>query len=220
MPEQLWITALLNKYFAGVANAVLGIFHLHSPYPQAPIPNYVAMQLVVFVFLVLVFVLVRARLSVENPGYVQHVFESINSMISQQGHEVIGHGYERHTNYLVILGIFILTCNLIGVIPGFETPTAIPSVPLGSRADYLDLLPYSGIRSNGSGLHQEFSGPGTLVGRPTDVPIEIFSHLARILSLTVRLYANMFAGDMVTLVFFSLIPLVLPFRFSYCCTLA
>jgi F-type H+-transporting ATPase subunit a len=44
-------------------------------------------------------------------------------------------------------------------------------------------------------------------------PIEIFSHLARILSLTIRLYANMFASDLVTLVFFSLIPLALPVVF-------
>ncbi len=42
------------------------------------------------------------------------------------------------------------------------------------------------------------------------LPIEIISHLARILSLTVRLYANMFAGDMVTLVFFSLVPIAVP----------
>ncbi len=55
MPEQLWITALLNKYLAGVANGILVIFHLHSPHPEAPIPNYVAMQFVVFVFLLLVF---------------------------------------------------------------------------------------------------------------------------------------------------------------------
>ncbi len=67
MPEQLWITALLNKYFAGVANAILGIFHLHAHYPQAPIPNYVAMQLLVFVLIVLFFVIVRARLSVDEP---------------------------------------------------------------------------------------------------------------------------------------------------------
>jgi F-type H+-transporting ATPase subunit a len=43
--------------------------------------------------------------------------------------------------------------------------------------------------------------------------IEIFSHLARIMSLTIRLYANMFAGDMVTLVFFSLVPLGIPVVF-------
>jgi F-type H+-transporting ATPase subunit a len=45
-------------------------------------------------------------------------------------------------------------------------------------------------------------------------PIEIFSHLARVLSLTVRLFANMFAGEMVTLVFFSLLPLGLPVVFE------
>ena len=67
----------------------------------------------------------------ENPGPLQHTFESINGMIDQQGQEVIGHGHERYTNYLVTLGIFILTCNLIGLIPGFEAPTATPSVPLG-----------------------------------------------------------------------------------------
>ena len=45
-------------------------------------------------------------------------------------------------------------------------------------------------------------------------PIELFSHAARVLSLTVRLFANMFAGEMVTLVFFSLIPLVVPVVFD------
>ena len=44
-------------------------------------------------------------------------------------------------------------------------------------------------------------------------PIEVFSHLARILSLTIRLYANMFASDLVILVFFSLVPLLLPVVF-------
>ncbi len=53
MPEQLWITAFLNKHFAGLANSILGIFHLHAAYPRAPIPNYVAMQLVVFVLIIL-----------------------------------------------------------------------------------------------------------------------------------------------------------------------
>jgi F-type H+-transporting ATPase subunit a len=204
MPHQLWITAFLNKYFAGVANAILGVFHLHSPYPQAPIPNYVAMQLVVFVFLVLVFVLVRSQLSVENPGHLQQVFESLNGMISQQGQEVIGHGYERFTNYLVTLGLFILTCNLIGLIPGFEAPTATPSVPLGCAVVTWIYYHMNGIRVNGPGYIKHFLGPVWWLA-PLMLVIEIASHLARILSLTVRLYANMFAGDMVTLVFFSLI---------------
>ncbi len=84
MPEQLWLTALLNKYLAGVANAVLGAFHVHPAYPQAPITNYVAMQLLVFVLLILFFAIVRARLSVDNPGALQHVAESLNSFIANK----------------------------------------------------------------------------------------------------------------------------------------
>ena len=66
------------------------------------------MQIVVLVLLALIFVLVRSRLSVENPGALQHVVESIDGMINQQSLEIIGRGYERYTNYLVTLGIFIL----------------------------------------------------------------------------------------------------------------
>ena len=212
MPEQLWVTALLNKYFAGLVNAIFGVVHFHSSHPQAPITNYVAMQLVVFVFLVLVFILVRSRLSVENPGNLQHVFESLNSMIDQQGQEVIGHGYERYTNYLVTLGIFILTCNLIGLIPGFEAPTAIPSVPLGCAVVTWIYYHMHGIRENGPAYIKNFLGPVWWLA-PLMFVIEIASHFARILSLTVRLYANMFAGDMVTLVFFSLFPLAIPVVF-------
>ena len=128
MPEQLWITALLNKYFAGVANAILGIFHLRPQYPQAPIPNYVATQLLLFVVIVLFFVIVRARLSVDEPSNMQHLMEEIDSFISKQSHEVIGHDYQRYVGYLTVLGIFILLGCLLGVVPGFESPTAIPSV--------------------------------------------------------------------------------------------
>ncbi len=212
MPEQLWITALLNKYFAGAVNAIFGALHLHSAFPQAPITNYVAMQIVVFVLLVLAFAVVRSRLSVENPGNMQHVFESIDSMISQQSHEVIGHGYERYTNYLVTLGIFILTCNLIGLIPGFEAPTAVPSVPLGCAVVTWIYYHMNGLRENGPGYIKHFLGPVWWLA-PLMFVIEVASHLARILSLTVRLFANMFAGDMVTLVFFSLFPIAIPVVF-------
>jgi F-type H+-transporting ATPase subunit a len=212
MAEQLGITTLLNKYFAGVANAILGFFHVHPTHPQAPITNYVAMQILVFVLLVVLFAIVRARLSVDDPGALQHVIESIDSFVGKQGHEVIGHGYEQFTAYLTTLGIFILTCCLIGVIPGFESPTAVPSVPLGCALVTWFYYHYQGIRWNGFHYIKNFLGPEPFVA-PLLFPIEIFSHLARILSLTVRLFANMFAGDMVTLVFLSLFPIAIPVVF-------
>jgi F-type H+-transporting ATPase subunit a len=212
MSEQLWITALLNKYFAGVANAILSVFHLHASHAQAPIANYVAMQILVFVLLLVFFAVVRARLSVDNPGVLQHVMEGIDSFVSNQGHEVIGHGYEPYTGYLTILGVYILVCCLIGVIPGFESPTAVPSVPLGCALVTWFYYHLQGIRRNGFGYIKNFLGPEPFVA-PLLFPIEIFSHLARILSLTIRLFANMFAGDMVTLVFLSLFPIAIPVVF-------
>ncbi len=212
MPEQLWITALLNKYFGGLANTILDALHLHSVHPQAPIANYVAMQLVVFVLLVLFFAALRLRLSVEDPDVLQHVIESLNSFITNQSHEVIGHGYQRYIGYLSVLGIFILAGCLIGVIPGFETATAAPSVPLGCALVTWFYYHFQGIRVNGFSYIKNFLGPEPWLAILL-FPIEIFSHLARILSLTIRLYANMFASDMVILVFLSLVPIALPVVF-------
>jgi F-type H+-transporting ATPase subunit a len=212
MPEQLWLTALLNKYLAGPANALLGVFHVHAAYPQAPFTNYVAMQLLVFVLLVVMFIVVRARLSVDSPGALQHMMEGINSFVVSQSHEVIGHGYERYVGYLTTLGLFILAGCLIGLIPGFETATASPSVPLGCALVTWCYYQMHGIRQNGFGYIKHFLGPVWWLA-PLMFVIEVCSHLARVLSLTIRLFANMFASDMVTLVFFTLFPIAIPVIF-------
>ena len=212
MHEQLWITALFNKYLGGVANAILVMLHTPSAHPEAPITNYVAMQLFVFALLILFIIFVRLRLSVDDPGVSQHVVESINSFVTTQSHEVIGHGYERYVGYLTALGMFILPNCIIGVIPSLESPAAIPSIPLGCALVTWFYYHYQGFRTNGFSYIKHFMGPEPFLAILL-FPIEIFSHLARILSLTIRLYANMFASEMVTLVFFSLIPIAIPVIF-------
>lgn len=213
MPEQLWFTALLNRYFHGPVDTLLAALHLHVRHPLAPIPNYVAMEILVFLVLVLFFLVARTTFSVEKPGVLQHVVEWMNGFVSDQSEEMIGHGYETYTSYLVTLGVFILTANLLGLVPGFEAPTAIPSVPLGCALVTWFFYHLHGLRKNGLiGYIKHFMGPVWWIA-PLLFVIEVFSHLARIMSLTIRLYANMFAGDMVTLVFFSLVPLGIPVIF-------
>lgn len=212
MPEQLWFTALLNKYLGGPANSLMALFHVHAANAQAPFTNYVAMELLVFVLLVLLFIVVRARLSVDKPGALQHMMEAINSFVSDQSHEVIGHEYERYVGYLTTLGLFILGGCLIGLIPGFETATASPSVPLGCALVTWCYYHMHGVRKNGFGYIRNFVGPVWWLV-PLMFIIEVCSHLARILSLTIRLFANMFASDMVTLVFFTLFPIAIPVIF-------
>lgn len=211
--EQLPLTELLNKGLAGPANALLNALHIHPENPAAPITNAVAMQLLVAVIMLLLFVLVRTRLSVENPGGLQHVFEGLHGFIQGQSNEIIGHHSEPYTPFLVALFTFVLIANLIGLVPGFESPTATPAVPLGLAIWAFLYYNAKGIQKQGP-VHYaaHFAGPMPALA-PLMIPIEIVSHLARVMSLTIRLFANMFAGDMVTLVFFSLVPLGVPVLF-------
>jgi F-type H+-transporting ATPase subunit a len=212
MPEQLWITEILNRAVGGLVTALLQAVHIQPKHPEAPITNAVAMQLVVFIFLVIVFAIVRSHLSVDRPGALQHIFEGAHGFITGQSHEIIGHHSEGFTPFLMALGLFILSCNLIGLIPGFESPTAVPVVPLGCAVCAFFYYQTQGFKHAGLGYLKHFAGPMPLLA-PLMIPIELISHLARMLSLTIRLFANMFAGDMVTLVFFSLVPIGVPILF-------
>src|SRR5260370_1134257 len=131
MPEQLWFTEILNHLFAGPVTAFLRTLHVEPKYPQAPISDSFAMELLVFGFLLPLFLLLRSRLSVESPGGLQHSFEALEVFVVGQSREIIGHHSEPYTSFFAIVFIFILICNLIGIIPGFDSPTAVSIVPLG-----------------------------------------------------------------------------------------
>lgn len=212
MPEQLWFTEILNHTFGPVVTGVLNAMGLHPKHPQAPVPNSVAMEILVCLFLIALFFLVRTRLSVDKPGALQHIFEGAVGFVEGQSREIIGPHSDSHTAFLVTLGLFILFCNLLGLIPGFESPTALPVVPLGCAIVAFGYYQAQGFKHAGPKYLLHFAGPMPALA-PLMIPIEIISHLARVLSLTIRLYANMFAGDMVTLVFFSLVPLGVPIAF-------
>jgi len=212
MPEQLLLTEILNKYFAPAADKLLAVVRIAPTYPQAPITNEVAMELLVFVVLMAFFVAVRMSLSVETPGAVQHIAEMTDGFVAEQAESIIGHGYERFVPYITVVGVFILLCNLLGLVPGLESPTASPVVPLGLALVTFVYYHYHGIRANKASYIKQFLGPVWWLA-PLMIIVEIISHLARILSLTVRLYANMYAGDLVTLAFFSLIPVGIPLIF-------
>lgn len=221
MPEQLWFTRVLNHFFAGPMDALLRALRIEPQYPQAPISNTVAMEVLVFAFLLAVFLILRSRLSVEGPGGLQHMFEWLHGFIDGQSRTVIGHHGERFTPFLMALGLFILISNLWGLIPGFESPTGDYVVPLGCAVCVFIYYQAQGFKKSGIKYIAHFAGPpikgmhwtGRVLLMLLMFPLEIISQLARVLSLTVRLYGNMFAGDMVILVFVSLIPIAVPILF-------
>ncbi len=220
--EQLAFTALLNRLFGAPVLALLQALHIHSKNPATPISNSFAMEILVVLLLTIFFIAVRARLSVERPGALQQTMEGIDGFVNDLASETISSHPEKFVPYLTVLALFILSCNLIGLVPGLESPTAVPMVPLGCALLTWFYYHFQGLRANGPvGYLKHFIGPQE--GMPLAVrlmlpillfPIELFSHAARVLSLTVRLFANMFAGEMVTLVFFSLVPLGIPIIFE------
>ncbi|MGP8259918.1 MAG: F0F1 ATP synthase subunit A [Acidobacteriaceae bacterium] len=212
MPTQLLLTRILNAHFAAPVDALLRAVHVQPAYPASPITDTFAMELLVFTVLLLYFLAVRLTLQVERPNLVQHFAEMTHEFVVEQSEAIIGHGYEPFLSFLTILGIFILFSNLLGLIPGLKSPTADVVVPFGCAILTFAYYHYHGIRKHGWRYIKQFLGPIWLIS-PLMLLIEIVSHLARLLSLTVRLYANIFAGDLVTLAFFSLIPVVFPLIF-------
>jgi F-type H+-transporting ATPase subunit a len=211
--HELWFTKLLNDYLAGPANAALGLVGWQAQNPQRPWANFMAMEILVALVLVVLFGILRGRLSMDNPGKFQHMMEVIWEFLNGEAQQMVGHGYSKYIGLFATLFIFVLFSNLMGVIPSLESPTMYPAVTLGCAM--LAFLYYNimGISAVGIGKYlAHFAGPNLLMA-PLMIPIEIVSHLARPLSLTIRLYANMLAGEKVTLVFLGLTYLVIPAMF-------
>ena len=213
MHEQLWFTAFLNKFLATPAAALLHALGIHPHDPAHPISNAVAMQILIFAVLLVLFLLVRSSLSVEKPGRLQMSMEAVHNFFNTLAHDIIGHGHKRYVPFIVTLGLFILLSNLLGLIPGFLSPTQFAFVPLGCAIATWIYYHAHGVRKQGP-VHYvaHFAGPVPAMA-PLMFPIEIISHTARLMSLTIRLWANIFAGDLITLAFFSLVPIGLPLLF-------
>lgn len=207
------LTALLNHWFAAPLVALMTKLGIHVAHPSRPIGNSLTLQLIVMTLMLLFFVAARLSLNVEKPGTIQHTAEVINEFVSNQAEQVIGHGYERFMPFVTTVLLFVVICNCFGLLPGFETPTADPVVPLGIALLTFVYYNWHGVRAQGPiGYVKHFMGPIWWIA-PLMFPIEVISHLARIMSLTIRLYANMLASDLLTLAFFSLIPIAVPVVF-------
>jgi F-type H+-transporting ATPase subunit a len=209
MENELWLTALLNRFLAGPADAVLNLVNMPNEAAH-PWSNWMSMELLVAAIIVVVFAILRTRLSVDNPGKLQHTFELVYQFLAGQTKESIEHGGAKYTAFFGTIFLFILFMNLIGVIPGFESPTMTPAVPLGCAVSVFLYYHWAGIREQGPFRYLlHFAGPVWWLA-PLMFPIELISHFARPLSLTVRLFGNMFAGEKITMTFLGLTYLIAP----------
>jgi F-type H+-transporting ATPase subunit a len=209
--HEIWLTRLFNDHLAGLGNAILSACGLATS--ARPWENFITMQILVAAIMVVLFLVLRTRLSVDKPGKTQQTFEVIYQFLQGESADQLGHDAPKYLGYFATIFLFILFCNLIGIIPGFESPTMNPSVPAGCALVTFVYYNLAGIRANGILQYlKHFAGPMALLA-PLMIPIELISHMARPLSLTIRLFANMFAGEKVTTVFLGLTYLGVPALF-------
>jgi F-type H+-transporting ATPase subunit a len=221
MEHQLWFTVVLNKILGGVVTSLLNQLALLNPWfdfvrptdPANPIPNYVAMEILVVLILVAAGLVLRSMLSVENPGKFQQLMEVVVEFVQSTADEIIGHGGRRYVPLLGTLFLFIALCNLVGLIPSLATPTAQIQVTLGSALVAFLYYNFHGIRQHGIlGYLKHLCGPMMAIAILM-FPIEIISNVGRLLSLSVRLYANMLVGGILEKVFGGMVPILLPVVF-------
>ena len=208
------MTHFLDQTFGGIEasafQSIVGLSASDAAQQAAGVNNALALELLVVGGMIVFFLIVRMTLSVERPNPAQQVAEMVGEFTGGLGEQIIGHGYERYQAFVTCIFLFVLLNNLVGLIPGVPPPTVSPWVPLGLALPTFIYYNYQGFREQGFiGYLKHFCGPIWWMAWLL-LPIELVSHLARIMSLTIRLYANMYASDMVTLGFFSLIPIGVP----------
>lgn len=203
------ITLFVNHYLGHAALALLSALHIQPNNPELPIPEHVVMAFIVMLLGTVLALLLRSRLSVERPGASQQIAELLltNPLgfgIKDLLEENVHHGAIKLVPFVGSISIFVLLANLLSVFPLFAAPTSQVTVPLACAILTFLYFNYQGIKHHGIGGYlKHFAGPVAWLS-PLIFPVEIISTSARILSLTVRLWANIVASDLLYGIFLSL----------------
>lgn len=195
----VWINRLLKS-----AAALAGIrFH------GDPLPAHVIMAMIATLALVVFFKLTVKNLSLF-PAKMQAMLESIYLFLRGVVDDMIGHEGRQFIPVLGTLGLFIATSNLLGLLPEMSSPTANLNAPAGCAVFIFLYYHAQGMKKHGIfGYIKKFTGPMWWMG-PIFFPIEVISHFSRPLSLTVRLFCNIFGEDLVIVIIVSLLPFIAP----------
>ncbi|MCT4534631.1 F0F1 ATP synthase subunit A [Halodesulfovibrio sp.] len=150
--------------------------------------------------------LVRGQIKIV-PGKLQNVFETIIGGLEDFVVSNIGEDGRKIFHVLIALFLFIITMNLMGLIPGFDAPTANVNTNAAMALFTFGYYNWVGLKRWGAGYIKHFCGPFWWLS-PLMLPLELISHCARPLSLTLRLFGNIRGEEIVLILFFLLAPIV------------
>ena len=192
-------------------NMLFAPFHIH-------VADHLVFSALITLFILVLGLMVRRALSVENPGKLQIVLEDIVSFMVGV---LEGNMGPRGRQYLPMLGtlfVFILIGNLMGQIPGLGSPTSNINVPFALAIVLWLYYHWQGIRANGPFNYIKHFAvmPGVPIAlAPMIFVIEIISHMSRVLSLTLRLFGNIFGEHLVVLIIASIVPFIAPLPIQF-----
>jgi F-type H+-transporting ATPase subunit a len=218
------LTQFVNQHLGRFALALLSALHIKPSNPETPIPESLVMAVLVLLVCTALALFLRSRLSVERPGATQQLAEllltnplgfGIRDLLAEN----TGHEAEKYVPFVGSISIFILFSNLMGLFPRLAAPTGVVAVPLGCAILTFIYFNWQGIRHHGViGYLLTFAASPKKFGdwmlALLLLPVEIISTTARVLSLTVRLWANMFASDLIYAIFLSLLSGLALFSWS------
>ncbi len=192
--------------------AVLALFGLRVKDPAHLLPDYLVMTLIVVILLSVLLGLAGRRVSLI-PGKTQVVLESLIDFFEGLIVDTIGEQGKKYLPLVTTVGLFIMTSNLLGLIPGLMSPTSKLNVTLGCALVVWLYYHWQGIRTQGVlGYLKHFTGSNPFLA-PLLLPIEIISHFSRPVSLSMRLFGNIFSEELLILIIASIIPYLLPLPF-------
>ena len=209
--HELWITHAVNAVFGPVAAAILRACGKEVP-PQ-PIPDYLAVLIVIALALTALSLFVRSRLSVENPGSLQIAFEDFVSAFQTLLADFVGPKGPRYLPLVASIFVIILLSNLSGLVPGLMAPTSNLNVTLGCAITVWVYYHYQGFKEQGVVAYlKHFAVPpgSPVIMAPLMLVIELIGHAARVLSLSLRLFGNIFGEELVIIILASLVPFIVP----------
>ena len=173
------------------------------------IPEYVTYAWLAMAILIGLSLVARFSLKKTAPTGFQNFFEVIVGGLENFIVDIMGPEGKHYLTLIGSLFLFILVCNLLGLIPGFDSPTANINTTLALALVSFSATHYVGVKRHGFGYVKHFMGPMPALV-PLMLPIEIISHFARVMSLTFRLFGNMVAKHKLLLVLALLSPYIAP----------
>ena len=196
-----------------IINLLLATLGIH-----AEVPDHMVFVGLITLFILFIGLAIRAKLSVENPGKLQIILEDVVSFLVGVLEDNMGKKGRKFLPLLGTLFVFILLGNLMGQVPGLGSPTSNINVPFACALTLWLYYHAQGVMANGPVNYLKHFAvmPGVpLALAPMIFVIEIISHLSRVLSLTLRLFGNIFGEHLVVLILASIVPFIAPLPIQF-----